>query len=86
MGVSFSSLFSRMSGLFSRTSEVRILMLGLDSAYVLFSFFWFCLFGCYCSSPVVAIDCITMLKSTQCLEQYQVKEKPAAKINLNLSK
>jgi len=32
MGVSFSSLFSRLSGLFSRQSEVRILMLGLDSA------------------------------------------------------
>ncbi|GAA5935413.1 hypothetical protein JCM10213_004023 [Rhodosporidiobolus nylandii] len=31
-GVSFSSLFSRLSGLFSRQTEVRILMLGLDSA------------------------------------------------------
>jgi hypothetical protein len=31
MGVSISSLVSRMSSLFSRTTEVRILMLGLDS-------------------------------------------------------
>lgn len=31
-GVSFSSLFSKLSGLFSRQTEVRILMLGLDSA------------------------------------------------------
>lgn len=32
MGIAFSSLFGRLSGLFGRTSEVRILMLGLDSA------------------------------------------------------
>ncbi|GAA5845557.1 hypothetical protein JCM8208_002175 [Rhodotorula glutinis] len=32
MGVSFSTLFSKISGLFSRQTEVRILMLGLDSA------------------------------------------------------
>ncbi|KAK4046529.1 Arf GTPase arl1 [Microbotryomycetes sp. NB124-2] len=32
MGVSFSSLFTKLSGLFSRQTEVRILMLGLDSA------------------------------------------------------
>ncbi|GAA6028439.1 hypothetical protein NBRC10512_003201 [Rhodotorula toruloides] len=31
-GVSFSSLFTKISGLFSRQTEVRILMLGLDSA------------------------------------------------------
>ncbi|GAA5819959.1 hypothetical protein JCM11251_005425 [Rhodosporidiobolus azoricus] len=31
-GVSFSSLFNKLSGLFSRQTEVRILMLGLDSA------------------------------------------------------
>lgn len=34
MGIAFSTIFSRLSGLFSRTSEVRILMLGLDSACV----------------------------------------------------
>lgn len=34
MGVSFSSLFSKLTGLFSRQSEIRILLLGLDSAYV----------------------------------------------------
>lgn len=33
-GVSFSSLFTKISGLFSRQTEVRILMLGLDSACV----------------------------------------------------
>jgi len=32
MGLSLSTLFSRLSGLFGRQSEVRILMLGLDSA------------------------------------------------------
>lgn len=32
MGIAFSSLFSRLSALFSKTAEVRILMLGLDSA------------------------------------------------------
>ncbi|PLW33481.1 hypothetical protein PCASD_14401 [Puccinia coronata f. sp. avenae] len=32
MGIAFSSVFGRISSLFSRQSEVRILMLGLDSA------------------------------------------------------
>lgn len=32
MGVSFSSLFTRLSSLFAGQKEVRILMLGLDAS------------------------------------------------------
>jgi hypothetical protein len=32
MGMAFSSLFSRLTGLFASESEVRILMLGLDAS------------------------------------------------------